>query len=152
MTLSPPAAMGEPRRQTGPEEVARFTDHYFLRTKEIVARHGDVRVTYAVFMRRPVISAARFAIAFLTQAAEERGTEFAIELLHAEGTAVGAGEPIFTVTGPLVQLVDLETLYLQRLGAACVAAYNAYAMCIEMPRTASSRWMHGIARVPRWRK
>jgi nicotinate phosphoribosyltransferase len=128
--------MGEPRRQTGPGEVARFTDHYFLRTKEIVARHGDVTVTYAVFLRRPVISAPRFALDFLTKAAAERGVGFAIDLLHEEGAMVGAGEPIMTITGSLVQLVDLETLYLQRLGAACVAAYNAYAMCLEMPKTA----------------
>jgi nicotinate phosphoribosyltransferase len=30
-------------------------------------------------------------------------------------------------------LVDLETIFLQRLGPACVAAYNAYNMCIELP-------------------
>ena len=32
-------------------------------------------------------------------------------------------------------LVDLETLLLQKLGPACVAAYNAYNMCIEMKST-----------------
>lgn len=136
MTVSRPPAMGEPRRQTGPGEVARFTDHYFLRTKDIVAQHGDARVTYAVFMRRPVISAPRFALDFLAKAAAERGVAFEIDLIYAEGAMVGAGEPIMTITGSLVQLVDLETLYLQRLGAACVAAYNAYAMCIELPKTA----------------
>ncbi|MGA0393307.1 MAG: nicotinate phosphoribosyltransferase, partial [Rhodospirillales bacterium] len=30
-------------------------------------------------------------------------------------------------------LVDLETLYLQKLGAACVAAHNAHAMCAALP-------------------
>ena len=30
-------------------------------------------------------------------------------------------------------LVDLETIYLQRLGAPCVAAYNAYEMCVDLP-------------------
>jgi nicotinate phosphoribosyltransferase len=30
-------------------------------------------------------------------------------------------------------LVDLETIFLQRLGSACVAAYNAYQMCVELP-------------------
>jgi nicotinate phosphoribosyltransferase len=28
-------------------------------------------------------------------------------------------------------LIDLETLFLQKLGPPCVAAYNAYNMCIE---------------------
>lgn len=136
MTGSRPPAMGEPRRQTGPGEVARFTDHYFLRTKEIVGRHGDVAVTYAVFMRRPVLAAPRLAVDFLAQAAAERNTAFAVELLRREGEMVGAGEPMLTITGSLYHLIDLETLYLQRLGAACVAAYNACAMCLEMPNAA----------------
>ena len=38
---------------------------------------------------------------------------------------VGAGEPILYVTGSLYHLVDLETVLLQKLGPACVAAYNA---------------------------
>ncbi len=37
------------------------------------------------------------------------------------------------ITGSLKHLVDLETLYLQKLGPACVAAYNAYAMCLDLP-------------------
>ena len=37
------------------------------------------------------------------------------------------------LSGSLFNLVDLETLYLQKLGAACVAAYNAYEMCRALP-------------------
>jgi nicotinate phosphoribosyltransferase len=40
------------------------------------------------------------------------------------------------ISGSLYNLVDLETLYLQKLGPACVAAYNAYTMCVDLPRTA----------------
>ena len=40
------------------------------------------------------------------------------------------------VTGPFYQLVDLETLLLQKLGPACVAAYNAYTMCADLPKVA----------------
>jgi nicotinate phosphoribosyltransferase len=116
--------------------LAARTDSYFLKTKAIVAKFGDREATYAVFMRRPVISTPRLAIAFLERAAAERGTTFDIELLHAEGDAVGAGEPIMYVTGRLLHLVDLETLLLQKLGPACVAAYNAAAMCAELPRAA----------------
>ena len=41
----------------GPEtdEISRWTDRYFLKTKETIGRFGDKTVTYAVFMRRPVI-------------------------------------------------------------------------------------------------
>jgi nicotinate phosphoribosyltransferase len=110
------------------------TDQYFLNTKAIVERHGDRAVTYAVFMRRPVVSAPRLMLEFLEGAAAERGTRFEIELMHPEGARVGAGQPIVYLTGSLAHLVDLETLYLQRLGPACVAADNAFAMCCELPK------------------
>ena len=35
------------------DDVAWRTDAYFNRTREVIARYGDVRVTYAVFLRRP---------------------------------------------------------------------------------------------------
>ena len=37
------------------------------------------------------------------------------------------------VHGSFHHLVDLETIFLQRLGPACVAAYNAYTMCTDLP-------------------
>ena len=49
---------------------------------------------------------------------------------------VGAGDPILYVTGSLFHLVDLETVLLQKLGPTCVAAYNAYAMCADLPKVA----------------
>ena len=116
--------------------LAAHTDSYFLKTKAIVERFGDRRVTYAVFMRRPVISTPRLAIEFLEAMAAARGTRFDIELNHPEAEMVGAGEPILYVTGPFRQLVDLETLLLQKLGPACVAAYNASAMCADLPKVA----------------
>jgi nicotinate phosphoribosyltransferase len=91
-------------------------------------------VTYAVFLRRPVVSAPRLALDWLQAVAKARGTEFEIDLVHPEGEWVGAGDPIFYLTGSLVQLADLETLYLQKLGAPCVAAHNAYQMCLELPQ------------------
>src|SRR5438552_18650421 len=116
--------------------VAAQTDSYFLKTKAIVKHFGDRPATYAAFMRRPVICTPRFAIEFLESAAAERGTNFDIELLHTEGDLVGAGEPILYITGSLFHLVDLETVLLQKLGPACVAAFNAYAMCAELPKAA----------------
>jgi nicotinate phosphoribosyltransferase len=119
-----------------PADIARQTDQYFLRTKEIVRRFGDKRATYAVFMRRPVISAPRFVLDFLKELERARDTRFDIDLLHPEETWIGAGEPIMYISGSLYHLVDLETVYLQRLGAPCVAAYNAFAMCVDLPKTA----------------
>ncbi len=118
------------------DSIARLTDHYFKKTKETVARYGDTRVTYAVFMRRPVISAPRLMVDWLQEVAAQRGVEFDIEVCHDEGTWVGAGETLVYIGGSMVHLVDLETLYLQRLGAPCVAANNAYSMCCDLPKVA----------------
>jgi len=118
------------------DELAAQTDSYFLKTKAIVGHFGDRSAAYAVFMRRPVICAPRFAIEFLEKTAARRGQKFDIELSHPEGTWVGAGDPILHVGGSLHALVDLETVLLQKLGPACVAAYNAYAMCADLPKVA----------------
>ncbi len=118
------------------DQVARWTDHYFLRTKRIVGKFGDQEVTYAIFMRRPVLFCPRLMIDWLQAMAAERGVSFRIEQNFAEGDWVGAGEPLMYVTGSLYHLVDLETIYLQKLGAACVAAYNAYTMCVDLPYVA----------------
>src|SRR5579864_5335567 len=118
------------------DELAARTDSYFLKTKAIVGRFGDRAATYAVFMRRPVICTPQLAIEFLERAAAERGTRFQIELNHPEAAWIGAGEPILYLSGPLYHLVDLETVLLQKLGPACVAAYNASAMCADLPKVA----------------
>ncbi len=115
-------------------EIAARTDTYFKRTKAVVQGHGPSRVTYAVFMRRPVIFCPRLAVEWLQRVAAERGVTFDIETRYEEGAWVGAGEPLMYITGPFAELVDLETLYLQKLGPACVAAYNAYAMCCDLPK------------------
>ncbi|QQG37319.1 MAG: nicotinate phosphoribosyltransferase [Micavibrio aeruginosavorus] len=113
--------------------IARWTDTYFKHTREVVNRNGDVTVTYAVFIRRPVVSAPRLMIEWLESVAKERGFTMGIDLKYAEGRWVGAGEPLLYITGPMSQLCDLETLFLQKLGPACVAAYNAFTMCVTLP-------------------
>ena len=115
-------------------DITSRTDCYFVKTREAVGRFGDKNVTYAIFMRRPVCYAPRLVIEWLHSVAEERGTKFTIESRFEEGDWVGAGESLLFISGPLYHLVDLETLYLQRLGAACVAAYNAYSMCVTLPK------------------
>ena len=46
-------------------EVERFTDKYFTKTRTIVETLSDCEVTYAVFMRRPVLSCPRLAVDWL---------------------------------------------------------------------------------------
>jgi nicotinate phosphoribosyltransferase len=119
-----------------PETQPSLTDAYFKHTRNIVRANGDCEVTYAVFMRRPVTFAGRLAIEWITAMAAARGASLNIEQLYVEGAWIGAGEPMCYITGPFSVLVDLETIFLQRLGPACVAAYKAYNMCMELPKVA----------------
>jgi nicotinate phosphoribosyltransferase len=114
-------------------DVARYTDKYFDKTRVIVERFGDCRVTYAVFMRRPVLCTPRLAVDWLEAVSAERGAVVEIDQRFPEGGWVGAGEPMLYLRGSFRHLVDLETMFLQKLGAACVAAFNAYTMCTDLP-------------------
>jgi nicotinate phosphoribosyltransferase len=117
-------------------DIAARTDVYFNRTREVVRRFGDKRVTYAVFLRRPVISAPRLMLDWLAEVAAARGIAFDIDVVHAEGSWTGAGEPIVYIGGSFVELAPLETILLQKLGPACVAAHNAYQMALALPTVA----------------
>jgi nicotinate phosphoribosyltransferase len=131
MSDSPPT-----KRDELAADIAARADSYFNRTKEVVARFGDQRVTYAVFLRRPVISAPRLMTDWLETVAAARDTAFDIDLMYPEGAWVGAGEPLVYITGSFVHLSDLETILLQKIGPACVAAHNAYQMSLALPQVA----------------
>lgn len=118
------------------ETLPRLTDTYFMRTRAVAKRFGDRQATYAIFMRRPVVSAPRLALDWLKRVAAERGTEVAIDLRYPEGKWVGAGEPLCYLTLSLADLADFETVFLQMIGPACMAAHNAYSMCAELPGVA----------------
>ncbi|RFD21169.1 nicotinate phosphoribosyltransferase [Komagataeibacter melaceti] len=113
--------------------IAARTDAYFNRTRAIVERFGDRKVTYAIFLRRPVISAPRLMVEWLHAVAAESGATIECTVMFPEGTWVGAGEPLAYITGSFAQLAPLETLVLQLLGPACVAAHNAYQMAMALP-------------------
>jgi nicotinate phosphoribosyltransferase len=125
---APPATLSE--------DVANRTDAYFNRTRDIIARFGDKRVTYAVFLRRPVISAPRLMLDWLRAVSAEQGFPIDLPVTHAEGTWVGAGEPLVYITGSFQHLSNCETIFLQKLGPCCVAAHNAYQMCGALPKAA----------------
>ena len=115
--------------------IKKNTDQYFLKTKEIIKKNTDVKVTYAVFMRRPVLFCPKIALEWFKKVEKTRKTKFMIKLCHKEGDWVGAGDPLIYISGYFSKLVDLETIYLQLIGPSCVAAYNAYIMCKESPNT-----------------
>ena len=118
-------------------EIERYTDHYFNRTKRVIGKFGDCRVTYADLHAPPGgVRAAAGAANGSRRRGRERNTAVDIDLRYNEGKWVGAGEPMMYITGSFFHLVDLETIFLQKLGPACVAAYNAWTMCADMPKVA----------------
>jgi nicotinate phosphoribosyltransferase len=117
-------------------DIAARTDSYFTRTRKIVERFGDKIVTYAIFMRRPVICAPRLMAEWLVAAAKERGITIGLSLRYEEGVWVGAGEPLAYLTGSLRHLSEMETILLQKIGPASVAAHNAWQMCLALPHVA----------------
>ena len=118
-----------------PSQLSSVTDTYFLRTRDIISSYGDTEVTYAIFMRRPVISALNLAIDWLEQIVKERKGSVNIKRCFKEGSDVGAGEPLVYISGSMLLLVDLETALLQKIGATCVAAYNARSMVESLRKT-----------------
>ncbi|MDR6181499.1 beta/alpha barrel domain-containing protein [Asaia bogorensis] len=125
-----------PKLALTPGEIAGRTDAYFNRTQKIVSHFGECQVTYALFIRRPVIAAHGLMVAWLENVAREQGFSVEIETIYPEGSWVGAGEPLLYLTGPFTRMAPLETLLLQKLGSACVAAHNAYQMALALPDAA----------------
>ena len=82
-----------------PSQLPLVTDTYFLRTKDIVSSFGDTEVTYAIFMRRPVISALNPALDWLQNIIKDRKGSVNINRCFEEGSDVGAGQPLIYVSG-----------------------------------------------------
>jgi nicotinate phosphoribosyltransferase len=112
------------------------TDKYFSKTRAIVEKFGDKTVTYGVFLRRGVICAVNPAIEVLRQYYPQEAPPLHITRLYEEGSFVPDKKPIFTYTGSYAALAELETLILQRVGVACVSAYNAYKMAMNLKNVA----------------
>ena len=117
------------------EKINSQTDNYFLKTKKIISKFGDKQVTYAIFLRRPGILAIKMAMDWIKFVASKRKIKIILKSPYKEGDWFGAGEPVLYITGSMKNLVDLETLYLQKIGPSCIAAANAYQMCIDLPKS-----------------
>ena len=117
--------------------LAAQTDKYFTNTSRIVAQHGDAKVTFAVFMRRRVVAALEPVIRIVTHFVPDA----TVKRFVAEGELVPSEQKLMEITGSLRQLSEIETLLLQKTGFPCVAASNAYEMCLAIP-SASFMDMH----------
>ncbi len=118
------------------EYVRTRTDKYFTKSREVVEKFGDRAVTYGVFMRRRVICAINPVIECLREYYPAAATPLRITRPYEEGAFVPDGRSLLTYTGSFAGLLELETLILQRTGVACVSAYNAYKMAMNLPKAA----------------
>lgn len=112
------------------DEIRERTDKYFTKTLNVVKMFGSKEVTYGVFLRRDCICAIEPALTFLASNAPS----IAVQRLHEEGSIVRSEDVLFTYTGPFDEIVELETLLLRNVGFPCLAAYNAYNMCMSLPK------------------
>mgnify|MGYP002621309881 CR=1 FL=1 len=58
--------------KTKKDFIKSYTDNYFLKSKQIIKKYGDVDVSYAVFIRRPGIIALKLAIDWIKSVAKDR--------------------------------------------------------------------------------
>ena len=114
--------------------ISDWSDTYFLSTRELVQHYGDCQVTYAIFLRRPVLCALNLALSWLELIAKKEKQEIVISKRFKEGEWVGAGEPLCFIKGSYAFLSALETLLLQKVGLCCVTANNAYDICAALPK------------------
>ncbi|MFL1780642.1 Nicotinate phosphoribosyltransferase [Candidatus Hepatincolaceae symbiont of Richtersius coronifer] len=110
------------------------TDVYFSSTKKIAQKHGDIKVVYAIFLRKPSIYACALAINWLKEMALTYKSPIRIYENFNEGELVGAGAPLFFVEGYFSFLSELETLLLQKVGPTCICAWHAYIMSRTLPK------------------
>ena len=92
------------------EKHVPYTDSYFLRSRKIIQLKGDVEVTYACFMRRPVTYAPKIAVNWLKETISSRKQQIKIDEKFKEGSWVGAGEPMLYVTGKISSVLLLIML------------------------------------------
>ncbi len=109
--------------------ISAQTDKYFTNTSRIVAAHGDAEVTFAVFMRRRVVAALEPVIRLVAHFVPDAK----VKRFVAEGEVVPSEHKLMEITGSMQKLSEIETLMLQKTGFPCVAATNAYEMCMAIP-------------------
>ena len=98
-------------------DIERYTDHYFNRTKRVIGKFGDAQVTYAIFMRRPVVFAPRLALQWLEDTGRERNTKVDVDQRYIEGKWVGAGEPMMYKNAKLIKIIEQEKILMNKKGA-----------------------------------
>lgn len=103
-----------------PDDHRLYTDVYFLHAARILKAEGlNPRVTMQVFIRRGPgkVYGIDQALDILRRFAPDSGKNLTVHALP-EGSEFGPSEPLMHIKGPLLDFVELETLYLGCLTAA----------------------------------
>ncbi len=111
----------------------KLTDKYFSHTKKIIEKKGDNKVIYAFFLRSDAMYAPKPAFDFIAEHLSEKS--YKIITQYQEGDIVKAGEVLFFLEGNFTELVELETLILQKIGLPCICAYNSYRISLSLKQT-----------------
>ena len=89
-------------------DIAARTDAYFNRTREVIGRFGDKRVTYAVFLRRPVVSAPALMLDWLRRVAQAVDVIEADALLPVELPLAAIGTEVRILASGIGDLTAAE--------------------------------------------
>ncbi len=120
------------------QDISRWTDKYFSRTRQVTEAEEkklgrQINATYALFIRQPAIFAPAYMLTWLQRVAQTNGYKIEVDLMFNEGDRIRAGDPMMFIHGRMAEIVELETHYLQKIGPANIAAYNARNMAKALP-------------------
>jgi nicotinate phosphoribosyltransferase len=125
-------------KSTDRDFITSRCDKYFSKSRAVVDREdalngSNTKARAGIFMRHDVICAIQPAIDFI-ESCNYAGIK--VKRLYEEGALVPSEKVIFEISGNLYETLELETLILQRVGASCLSAYNAFKMCRSLPKAA----------------
>ena len=132
--------------------VSACTDKYFSNTKTIIERFGDTEVTYAFFIRRPVLSATRLAVEWAEHEAKLHAQRIHIEVMHEEGHGWGRVSHCF--------ILRVHSRFYRSVRRSFCKSSARHVSRRTMPMKCAKffpmfrfwRWMRGIARELGWQK
>lgn len=113
--------------------ITENTDKYFTKTKDIILNNGDNEVVYAIFLRADSLLILNPLVDFLTNICKQCNYQIKLFSKFQVGDVVPKLEPLCFLQGKFSELVELETLILQKIGFISTTAWHAYQMCKHVP-------------------
>ena len=115
--------------------IEKYTDKYFSKTKQIIKANDEAIVIYAFFLRQDSLLAIQSALDFIHDYKLNYNYDIQVMTIYKEGDFVEKEKALFFLKGKFTQLVELETLLLQKIALPCICAWYAYNLCKNIPKT-----------------